>query len=68
MPSSSASIEVDTDLKAAARHAAEWIADLADASAALARVLQCDRTLPAGRVGPWGDLFWFIDKEARSAA
>ncbi len=37
----------------------------ADKREALARVLQGDRTLPAARLEPQGDLFWFVDEQAR---
>jgi 6-phosphogluconolactonase len=40
----------------------------ADKREALARVLSGDRTLPAGRLEPQGELFWFIDEKARPAA
>jgi 6-phosphogluconolactonase len=46
------------------RHTAFLVAG-ADKREALARVLQGDRTLPAGRLAPQGDLFWFVDEQAR---
>jgi 6-phosphogluconolactonase len=46
------------------RHTAFLVAG-ADKREALARVLQGDRTLPAGRLEPQGDLFWFVDEQAR---
>ncbi|HZU89716.1 MAG TPA: 6-phosphogluconolactonase [Stellaceae bacterium] len=48
------------------RHTAFLVAG-ADKREALARVLAGDRTLPAGRLAPQGDLVWFVDKEARPA-
>lgn len=49
------------------RHTAFLVAG-ADKRAALARVLEGDRTLPAGRLQPQGDLTWFVDQQARPAA
>ena len=49
------------------RHTAFLVAG-ADKREALARVLKGDRTLPAGRLDPQGDLFWFIDEKAQPAA
>jgi 6-phosphogluconolactonase len=40
----------------------------ADKREALARVLEGDRTLPAGRLEPQGELFWFVDEKARKQA
>lgn len=49
------------------RHTAFLVAG-ADKREALARVLNGDKTLPAGRLDPQGDLVWFVDEQARSAA
>jgi 6-phosphogluconolactonase len=49
------------------RHTAFLVAG-ADKREALARVLKGDRLLPAGRLDPQGDLFWFIDEKARPTA
>jgi 6-phosphogluconolactonase len=48
------------------RHTAFLVAG-ADKREALARVLEGDRTSPAGRLEPQGDLFWFVDEQARPA-
>lgn len=49
------------------RHTAFLVAG-ADKRGALARVLEGDRTLPAGRLEPQGDLTWFLDEKARPQA
>jgi 6-phosphogluconolactonase len=49
------------------RHTAFLVAG-ADKREALARVLKGDRTLPAGRLDPQGDLVWFVDEQARPPA
>ncbi|HJU16266.1 MAG TPA: 6-phosphogluconolactonase [Stellaceae bacterium] len=48
------------------RHTAFLVAG-ADKREALSRVLRGDRTLPAGRLEPQGDLVWFVDEQARPA-
>ncbi|MGH7054093.1 MAG: 6-phosphogluconolactonase [Stellaceae bacterium] len=47
------------------RHTAFLVAG-ADKREALARVLRGDRSLPAGRLEPQGDLTWFVDETVRS--
>jgi 6-phosphogluconolactonase len=51
---------------ASSRYTAFLVAG-ADKREALARVLSGDRTLPAGRLKPQGELYWFVDEQARPA-